>query len=117
LFVLQRLNHFLDRELDEATADLIRQHISQCEECSDEAECWIMLRQVIQRAYQPSSAPPALLERINNLIVAPAGDDFEPGNPAHAQALNQWEGESPVASPSELAEADWGERSSDRPSP
>ncbi|MDR1077354.1 MAG: zf-HC2 domain-containing protein [Propionibacteriaceae bacterium] len=117
LFVLQRLNLFLDREMDEATADLIRQHISQCEECADEAECWIMLRQVVQRAYQPSAAPPDLLERISALIATGSvGDEAEAGQ-SRTSALNRWEGKSNPAASSQLIEADWNEQVGDRLNP
>jgi anti-sigma factor (TIGR02949 family) len=68
-YVLDRINDFLDREVDEATANLIRQHIAQCEGCSDEADCWMVMRQVLKRTYQPEPAPPGLLARIKALIV------------------------------------------------
>ncbi|MDR1386845.1 MAG: zf-HC2 domain-containing protein [Propionibacteriaceae bacterium] len=114
LFVLQRLNSFLDREVDEATADLIRQHISQCEECSDEAECWMMLRQVVRRAYPPSTAPPDLIERVNALIDSHTGSAEPATASARSRGLNRWERESPAVASGERAEAERDEATADR---
>jgi anti-sigma factor (TIGR02949 family) len=69
-FVLEQVNLFLDNELDEATADLIRRHLAECESCSDEVVIWELIRKVLKRAYHPSPAPLHLLERITAQIRA-----------------------------------------------
>ncbi|MDR1450142.1 MAG: zf-HC2 domain-containing protein [Propionibacteriaceae bacterium] len=69
-FVRERVNAFLDHELDEPTADLVRQHLAECEDCADEAATWDLIRSVLKRAYRPSPAPPSLIERVTAQIHA-----------------------------------------------
>jgi len=66
--VLARINEFLDHELDDDVADEVRRHLAECEQCSDEAEIWSMIRQVVKRSYHPEPAPPALIDRITRQL-------------------------------------------------
>jgi anti-sigma factor (TIGR02949 family) len=59
-----RIDQFLDDELDETTAETVRQHLLECEDCSTEAEAWVVIRHAVKRAYEPDAAPASLLERI-----------------------------------------------------
>jgi anti-sigma factor (TIGR02949 family) len=69
-FVQGRVNEFLDNELDEETADIVRRHLAECEECSDEATTWDLIRHLLKRAYHPWPAPARLLEAITANIRA-----------------------------------------------
>jgi anti-sigma factor (TIGR02949 family) len=68
--VLERVNLFLDHEMDEAQADAIRCHVAQCETCSDEVDVWALVRHLVKRAYHPDPAPPSLLQRITTQLHA-----------------------------------------------
>lgn len=67
-FVMMRINALLDDELDEATANQVREHISNCEHCLEEVEIWIAIRNAIKSAYAPNPAPPSLIERVGAQI-------------------------------------------------
>ncbi|MDR1265230.1 MAG: zf-HC2 domain-containing protein [Propionibacteriaceae bacterium] len=97
--VTERVNLFLDRELDEAEADEIRRHIMECEHCSDELDVWLLIRHLVKRAYRPDTAPVALLRRITQQIhqahQAEQGSADEasetgtpPAGPAEAQTVS-----------------------------
>ena len=63
-FVMMRINALLDDELDEDTADEVRDHLSKCEHCLDEVEVWSAIRTAVKQAYAPSPAPQSLIDRI-----------------------------------------------------
>jgi len=69
-FVMMRINSFLDHELDEDTADQIRLHLSNCEECFNEVEIWSTIRSAVKHAYSPAEAPPSLIEKVTSRIKA-----------------------------------------------
>ncbi len=64
-FVMMRINALLDEELDEQTADEVREHISNCDECLEEIDIWMSIRSAVKRAYPPGNAPPMLIERVS----------------------------------------------------
>ncbi|MCL2785506.1 MAG: zf-HC2 domain-containing protein [Propionibacteriaceae bacterium] len=67
-FVMMRINAFLDNELDEETADDVRIHIANCDECINEVEIWTRIRGAIKQAYEPVTAPVSLIEKITARI-------------------------------------------------
>jgi len=69
-FAMMRINAFLDHELDEETADAIRIHLSNCEECFNEVEIWSTIRSAVQHAYSPAKAPPDLIDKVTSRIKA-----------------------------------------------
>jgi anti-sigma factor (TIGR02949 family) len=68
--VLERVNLFLDRELDDDAADEIRRHLAACEHCSDEVDVWALVRHAVKRSYHPDPAPKGLMERISAQLRA-----------------------------------------------
>jgi anti-sigma factor (TIGR02949 family) len=66
--VLERVNLFLDHELDEEQADEIRRHIADCDHCSDEVDVWALVRHLVKRSYHPDPAPAGLLQRITTQL-------------------------------------------------
>ena len=71
-FVMMRINAFLDQEVDETTADAIRTHLANCEECFNEVEIWSTIRSAVQHAYSPAPAPPDLLSKVTSRIKTAA---------------------------------------------
>ena len=67
-FVMMRINAFLDNELDEETADVMRIHLSNCEECLSEIEIWETIRSAIKHAHVPSRAPKSLVDKVTQRI-------------------------------------------------
>ena len=67
-FVMMRINSFLDNELDETTADEVRHHISNCDECLSEIEIWTRIRSAVKQAYVPVLAPESLIDKITDRI-------------------------------------------------
>ena len=63
-FVMMRINALLDDELDEDTADQVRDHLSKCEHCLDEVEVWSAIRTAIKHAYAPAPAPQSLIDKV-----------------------------------------------------
>ena len=63
-YVAQRVNQFLDGELDEAEADDLRHHIDACGHCLDEADLLDALKRLIRRASTCPQAPEALRLRV-----------------------------------------------------
>jgi len=67
-FVMMRINAFLDHEVDEATADAIRIHLSDCEECLNEIETWEQIRSAVKHAYESTLAPESLVDKVSDRI-------------------------------------------------
>lgn len=63
-FVMMRINALLDNELDEQTADEVRQHLSNCAECMDEVEIWTAIRSAVKHAYTTETAPESLIHKV-----------------------------------------------------
>jgi len=77
-FVMMQINALLDDELDEETADQVREHLALCEECVDEIEIWSTIRAAVRAAYAPQPAPASLVERVTAQIHA-LGQATRPG--------------------------------------
>ena len=69
-FVMERINTFLDMELDEDTANSMREHLSACETCVDEVSVWQALRTAIKNAHMPQRCSSDLVERVTAKIRA-----------------------------------------------
>lgn len=67
--VVERLYEFHDRELTEAEADEIREHLLACEPCLDRYDVERALRLLIQRCCSAPSAPDDLRMRIQTTIT------------------------------------------------
>ena len=67
-FVMMQINALLDDELDEETADKVREHLSQCEDCVNEIEIWSMIRSAVKETYAPKTAPQSLVDRVTKHI-------------------------------------------------
>ncbi|KGM13517.1 mycothiol system anti-sigma-R factor [Cellulomonas bogoriensis] len=65
---LRRLFDFLDREIDEADGDRIRQHLADCEPCLSEYDVEDHLKRLVRRAC-PESAPAELHLRIRQSLT------------------------------------------------
>ncbi|HEX7395942.1 MAG TPA: mycothiol system anti-sigma-R factor [Propionibacteriaceae bacterium] len=63
--VLEHVQEFLDNELDSATEDAVRAHISICEPCLDQAEVWMAVKTLVKRVCTTESAPDALVSRVS----------------------------------------------------
>ncbi len=66
--VFKQINAFLDNELDEKTADIVRDHIANCDTCTTELDMWIEIRRAVKHAYHPDHAPATLLGSITSRI-------------------------------------------------
>ena len=62
--VLERMYEFLDNELDGATGDAIRHHLTACEPCLDRFDIEQALRTLLRRRCGGDVAPTHLREKI-----------------------------------------------------
>lgn len=67
--ILERLYEFHDRELTEAEADEIREHLLACEPCLDRYDVEQALRVLIRRCCSGQAAPESLRLRIRTTIT------------------------------------------------
>lgn len=67
--VKANLNAFLDGEVDDAGADVIRQHLADCEPCMDDLEVRATLRKIVKRCCCDERAPEALRARVVTQII------------------------------------------------
>ncbi len=65
--VLSKLYAWLDRELDDLTAEEIEHHLGHCRECFSRAEFEKVLRRRVSGAAS-EEPPPEVRERLNKLI-------------------------------------------------
>ncbi|MDR2931245.1 MAG: zf-HC2 domain-containing protein [Propionibacteriaceae bacterium] len=63
-YTMMRINAFLDDELDEEAADIVRSHIADCADCLDEVDIWVAIRGAVKHAYPADEAPPALIAKV-----------------------------------------------------
>jgi len=66
---LTRLQEFLHGELDETSADTIRQHLQACESCLDAFDVENAISAIIKRCHQPTQAPASLRMRITSIRI------------------------------------------------
>ncbi|MBA3528712.1 MAG: mycothiol system anti-sigma-R factor [Propionibacteriaceae bacterium] len=78
--VLARVYEFIDNELDTATGDAIRQHISDCEPCLDKFDVEQAVKSLVARRCGGETAPAHLREKVlvqlaaaKKLAAAPEG--------------------------------------------
>ena len=62
--VLERVYEFLDHEVDTATGDEIRQHLSDCEPCLDRFDVEQAVKALVHRSCGNDRAPSSLRLRI-----------------------------------------------------
>lgn len=58
--ILERVHQFLDHELDEASCDAIRAHLDACEQCLDDYDIEMAVKQLVSRCCRGQQAPPQL---------------------------------------------------------
>lgn len=61
---LERIYTFLDNELDQASASVVRHHLAACEPCVDAFDLELVMRSVIRRSCGHEPAPAELRRRI-----------------------------------------------------
>ena len=62
--VLERVYQFLDNELDDASGDAIRQHLSDCEPCLDTFDVEQAVKSLVHRCCGNETAPTHLRAKI-----------------------------------------------------
>ncbi|MGL5405619.1 MAG: mycothiol system anti-sigma-R factor [Propionibacteriaceae bacterium] len=62
------MHAFMDAELDEATAEIVRYHLDACESCLDGYDLEVIVRDTIQRCCK-EEAPDSLRQRIVSLRI------------------------------------------------
>ena len=65
-----QLDHYLSNELPVETNHEVMKHLEACAACSQELETRMRVKNLLRRAVQPDSAPPALRQRIEGRIRA-----------------------------------------------
>lgn len=68
--VLARVYEFIDNELDTATGDAIRQHISDCEPCLDKFDVEQAVKSLVARRCGGETAPAHLREKVLGQLAA-----------------------------------------------
>ncbi len=69
--VLERVYEFIDNELDNASGDAIRQHLSDCEPCLDKYDVEQAVKKLVARRCGGDTAPSHLREKVlGQLAVA-----------------------------------------------
>ncbi len=65
---LQKLSLYLDRELDDTATSELARHLAECRECFSLAEFERRLRGMVRRSCDSEELPPALRERLNEIL-------------------------------------------------
>lgn len=68
--VLAELSAYLDNECPQHVADVLNQHLADCEPCLDRVDFERELRALVARKCQ-ESAPPGLLDRVVEALESP----------------------------------------------
>ena len=63
-YVLERVYVFLDHELDEASGDLIRQHLAACEPCLERFDVELAFKSLVARRCGGDTAPQQLRDKV-----------------------------------------------------
>ena len=71
--VLHRVYEFLDHELDGASSDAIRQHLSDCEPCMDHFDVEQAVKALVNRCCGNDLAPEHLRAKVLNRIAQHQG--------------------------------------------
>ncbi|MVA76073.1 mycothiol system anti-sigma-R factor [Auraticoccus sp. F435] len=72
--VLQRVNVFIDHEIDEASADTIRQHLAACEPCLDQFDVAEAVKQLVRRCCLGEQAPDSLRLKVLRVVADQADE-------------------------------------------
>jgi len=65
---LRKLSQYLDRELDDAAVRELARHLAECRQCFSLTEFERRLRAMVRRACRCDQVPPALLERLDEIL-------------------------------------------------
>jgi mycothiol system anti-sigma-R factor len=63
-YVLERVYVFLDHELDDASGDLIRQHLAACEPCLERFDVELAFKSLVARRCGGDTAPQQLRDKV-----------------------------------------------------
>lgn len=66
--VIEQLFRYLDREVDDATNERIREHMARCRDCFSRAEFERRLRERLRETVAHEKAPPRLQQRLQRLM-------------------------------------------------
>lgn len=67
--LFRRLDDYLDRELEPAESDLVRQHLETCAVCAAEYRFEASMLSAVRDKMRRIQAPPGLLEKITRRIA------------------------------------------------
>ena len=65
---LRKLSQYLDRELDDAAVRELARHLAECRQCFSLTEFERRLRAMVRRSCNCAEVPPALHERLNEIL-------------------------------------------------
>ena len=63
-YVLERVYVFLDHELDDASGDVIRQHLAACEPCLERFDVELAFKSLVARRCGGDTAPKQLRDKV-----------------------------------------------------
>jgi len=63
-YVLERVYVFLDHELDDASGDLVRQHLAACEPCLERFDVELAFKSLVARRCGGDTAPQQLRDKV-----------------------------------------------------
>jgi mycothiol system anti-sigma-R factor len=63
-YVLERVYVFLDHELDDASGDVIRQHLAACEPCLERFDVELAFKSLVARRCGGDTAPQQLRDKV-----------------------------------------------------
>lgn len=70
--VLERVSVFIDHELDNASAQTVREHLAACEPCLDQFDVAEAVKQLVRRCCSGEQAPSALRLRVLQVVAEQA---------------------------------------------
>ena len=65
---LRRVHEFLDGELEESSAEEVKQHFDMCQRCYPHLQLETAFREAVRRAAAGQSAPPQLRDKVTALL-------------------------------------------------
>jgi len=65
---LEKLEGFMDRELNEGEMAEVRQHLSDCAPCEDLFDLQVGMKRLVKRCCDQSTAPAQLRERLSQIL-------------------------------------------------
>ena len=68
--VLERVYEFIDNELDHASGDVIRQHLSECEPCLDKFDVEQAVKKLVASRCGGDTAPAHLRDKVLGQLAA-----------------------------------------------